>query len=1092
MDRAQGREAVNLDGTWNFATDPDNRGETEKWFEPNTKLPTMPLPGYAPSANGTIQVPGIWDNQGYGTETPKVRHNFIGKGWYKRQVEIPKTWAGQRVFLSITGVSRSAKAWINDAYLGEHVGYVSAFEWDITDHITPGQPATITIQVDSKQHWEVDAMYSASALADYMDVPWGGIWGHVSLEARPQAWLNDLFVQTDVPSSSCTVSATLNGKAELADGAKLEVFDKNGKLVAETTSSNTKLAAGQTVALKAPVPNAELWTPDTPTLYRAKLTLLKGKDVVDSSESRFGIRQFSADGPNLLLNGKRFFLRGYGDDHIYPEQMAMPSDKALYVARLKLIKSYGFNHVRHHSSMMSPEYYEACDEVGIISTAEFAICYYIYLPKVGATWIANVKPGTDPALALDTYKREWTGAIKRHRNHPSILCWVRGNELYEEMTMCKEFAEIAKELDPTRWYVDTDGYYAQQYNKDRETLPIQFLQFAEWENPIDNVAKYQTKKPIKPMISHETSNYVAFSRPDLVDQFQHNIKPFWLTPGKEKLEKLGLSQEADLWAEKSERLYTLLQKHNYESLRTNPFLSGYHWWLFQDYWTSSNGIVDHYFRQKSITQKDILRFNNDVVLLQSGLERTYRGKNRLNVKLSVSNFSNAPLSGRLLWEVKLGDQSLIRKEQALSQVPQGDVTEAVQIDMELPDMASPAPIKITAELQSGDKQFNNDWSSWLYPAVIRPKAFTAPVFATETYLEKLADWGVQPIPAEGELNSHAVYVIDSLFDHRVIEAMDRGASVLLLGGAEQILPSRPVTYKTTWWKAGDNVAQNHCGTFIYDHPVTHDMANDRWCDAAWFNLIEGSTKYVVEGTPAKPNTIIRALPSMMLIEDTALLFEVGVGKGRIIVSGLNHQQAKDRPENQWILARMLDYAETFSQPKTQWPTSLFSLAYDAPEGCLPGFGRLITTKGESTAWFSYREDRAQTYVCRQSEPGHNVTWETTPVPTNLSADSVTFVFAGGLGFNSQPKTDGFALDINGKEAIRFNLPPPDHWESADKRVNLRFETKRTVTEDSFGLFYLKIPRDMLTPGKTCQLTVRSLGSGSQRWFGLIPYTNTKQ
>ena len=67
--RAATREPLSLDDTWQFATDPENRGEAEKWYEPGAKLPQMPLPGYAPAAKGTIRVPGIWDNQGYGTET---------------------------------------------------------------------------------------------------------------------------------------------------------------------------------------------------------------------------------------------------------------------------------------------------------------------------------------------------------------------------------------------------------------------------------------------------------------------------------------------------------------------------------------------------------------------------------------------------------------------------------------------------------------------------------------------------------------------------------------------------------------------------------------------------------------------------------------------------------------------------------------------------------------------------------------------------------------------------------------------------------------------------------------------------------------
>ena len=103
------RPELNLDGVWEFATDPDRVGEQEQWFRPQATWPAMPRPGYAPDANGTIRVPGIWDNQGYGTETPKVRHNFVGLGWYRRTVTVPSEWAGRRVFLCIGGVHRYAK-----------------------------------------------------------------------------------------------------------------------------------------------------------------------------------------------------------------------------------------------------------------------------------------------------------------------------------------------------------------------------------------------------------------------------------------------------------------------------------------------------------------------------------------------------------------------------------------------------------------------------------------------------------------------------------------------------------------------------------------------------------------------------------------------------------------------------------------------------------------------------------------------------------------------------------------------------------------------------------------------------------------------
>jgi hypothetical protein len=1082
-----------LDGMWNFATDPDDQGERKEWHRPGAKLPAMPLPGYAPMANGTINVPGIWDNQGYGTETGNARHNFAGKGWYKRQVELPRSWAGRRAFLVITGVSRYAKVWINNRFLGEHVGYLSVQEYDVTPYAVPGKTATITIQVDSKQRWELDTMRGCSSL-DIINVPWGGIWGHVFLEARSNVWMNDLYVQPDVPNSSCSVSATLNGKADLPGAAKLDVFDNDGQHVAEaTTQLDARAAAGQLVSVKAPLPNAALWAPDSPTLYRARLSLIKGDQVLDAVESRFGMRQFTTDGFRLLLNGKRLMLCGYGDDHVYPEQMAMPSDKELHLKRLRVIKSYGFNYVRHHSTIMPPEYYDACDEVGVITTAEFPIEWDGLIPGllIGPSaqfdqWRVHVKPGTDPKPAFDTYHREWAGAIMRHRNHPCILCWVMGNEIGWDPPrgsrfLLDTFYDIAKKRDPMRLYLDTDGNLTTDLlanpKLDRPTLAFYTIQFADEHGPSLNADKFRTPKPIKPVLSHEAGNYVTFSRPDLVDTFRHNLKPFWLTAGKRKLEKLGLLQEADGWAEKSERLYALLHKHNLESLRKNPYISGYNWWLFQDFWGSSDGIVDHYFRPKSITKEEVLKYNNTVVLLEDGLERTYRGTKRLEVKLLVSNFSTEPLQGELDWEVKAGDQSLANRHVATSRIPQGELAEASQINLELPETTSPRKLTITAEMTANGKRFANDWRSWLYPAVIRPAALPVPIFADDAQIKPRANCGVKPIPAKGDLNGRAVYVVSWPCDPRVLDAMKRGASVVALDGVD-VLMSYPVTFATSWWCAGGSPQTNHTGTFVYDHPATRAMAPDGWCDEGWLDLLEGASKCVLESAPARPNVMIRALPSLALVEDDALLFEVGVEKGLLIVSGLNHRRAQGRPENDWLIARLLDHAAGFPKPQVKWPACFLPLS---------GFRRLVTNDGEDGFYPSYREDKARLFVCRQTKPGNLISWETTSVPKDFSGDRVTFVFAGGLGFSSEPKTEGFVLEIDGQGVLRFDMPATGKWESVDKRVELRLDVRRTNALDQFGLFFLKVPRDVLKAGEPCRLGVRSLGTGSRRSFFLNPY-----
>ncbi len=1093
---------MSLDGMWNFATDPENRGETAGWYRPAVKLPPMPLAGYAPEANGKIRVPGIWDNQGYGTETDKLRHSFVGKGWYKRQLTIPQDWAGRRVFLRVTGICRYAKVWMDEKFLGEHLGAVSAFEYEVTKHVKPGQTVTITIQIDSKQRWAVDALYGCSFLADYMEVAWGGIWGHVLLEARAPAWLSDLYVRPDAPHSSCAVSATLNGKADAADGARLEVFDPSGRPVAQATlRPDAKLNAAQVVQLKASLPGAKLWTPDSPTLYTARLSLLKGAKVLDAVESRFGMRQFTVDGPHLLLNGKRLMLCGYGDDHIYPEQMAMPSDKQLHLKRLQTIKSYGFNHVRHHSTLMPPEYYDACDEVGIITTAEFPICYGVFMPPDGPKWKEQVPPGTDPAPVEETYRREWAAAVRRYRNHPSILAWIMGNEMWrvkgekmkEGAALRSDFQRIAQQNDPGRFFLDADGQdsWILDPKNDRSTLSFYVVGFDHRKNPIDNPDKFKTPRPKKPVIAHEEGNYITFSRPDLIDQFRHNIKPFWLTAGKEKLKQLGLAHEAEQWAEKSERLYLLCHKYNLETLRKNPYMSGYHWWLFQDYWMTSNGIVDIYFRPKSISKADVLKINNPVVLLQDGLDKTYRGGKRLDVKLRVSNFSPGPLAGQLVWEVKAGDRSIAKRRLALHGMPQGEVSQAAEIDLELPAAVSPTQLKLVAELQAGEKRFANDWTAWLYPAAIKPAKLPLPVFAEPDQLAKLPPWGLKPLPAQGVLDERAVYITRQSADPRLVDVLERGGCVVAINGLDHPLNFRYVAYGTSWWKGTENTQANYTGTLVYDHPVTRAMAPHSWCDEGWSYLLDGAEKHFLETAPARPEVIIRALPTLELVENSALLYQVGVGKGCLIVSGLNHDYAAGRPENDWLLARLLEHAASHPQPKAHWPAAFLSAA-----DRVPGFHRLVSSNGSQSMSVTYRGEQAPFYVCTQMKTGNWLTWETAPVPASLAEDHATFVFAGTFGYGSAPPSKGFVLEINGKETLSFDIPSgrlwENRWQSTDQQVELRFYALRCAPNGHpLGLFYLKVPRDRLKLGEPCQLSVRSLGGDSGRWFGLNRYCDMR-
>ena len=192
--------------------------------------------------------------------------------------------------------------------------------------------------------------------------------------------------------------------------------------------------------------------------------------------------------------------------------------------------------------------------------------------------------------------------------------------------------------------------------------------------------------------------------------------------------------------------------------------------------------------------------------------------------------------------MKAGDQTVSKQQSPLNPVPQGEVSEMAHFDLELPQITSPTKLRITAEIVSDGKHFANDWSSWLYPSAI-DAAFPVPVFADGTQIKSCITCGAKPVPAKGDLSSHAVYVVSWFCDPRIVDAMKRGASVVILDGADQLLKSYPVTFRTSWWKAGDAPQSNHTGTFVYDNSATRAMAPDGWCDDGWFYLIDGGKKF---------------------------------------------------------------------------------------------------------------------------------------------------------------------------------------------------------------------------------------------------------
>ena len=253
-----------------------------------------------------------------------------------------------------------------------------------------------------------------------------------------------------------------------------------------------------------------------------------------------------------------------------------------------------------------------------------------------------------------------------------------------------------------------------------------------------------------PIVDHEMGNFVSWPLlEDQISRFQHNIKPYWLTPPLSKVKANGLLDENALWSRVSNRLYLFCWKDKLEALRKTEKVSGNEWWLLQDFWTGANGILDTYYVSKHPdSELDEIRSMNAAVQIliaepadnlpisvnASRLQRAYSSRDTLNTSLHISNYGTAgaiPAGTQLTWSVTGtaadgGNKTLCQNTAPTPEVPQGPgTTQVTSLLCQLPDLGaapqSPLTLTIAAHLQlkSGGAVSNN-WRSRLFAVVPAP------------------------------------------------------------------------------------------------------------------------------------------------------------------------------------------------------------------------------------------------------------------------------------------------------------------------------------------------------------------------------------
>ncbi len=407
-----GEGAQSLNGEWRFKYLPSiDVGADEGFFEPACDV----------SAWKTIPVPSHWELQGF-AEPEYEDEVKEGTGLYRRTFRIDKPWQGQRVFLRFDGVLYGFRVYVNGKAVGEWASSFNPATFDITDALQPGEAENvIAVRVTTRSKgWNFDNM-DCWALS--------GIYRDVTLFVLPEVHLKDYTAQTTLtPSGAARLHVDIVASASgTVSGVLLTPNGKSGEQFKLDLGPDGR---GSTDVI---VNQPDLWTAETPSLYRLQLDLKSGGQVVQRYTDRIGLRQITTDGGILKLNGTPIKLRGIDHHDIWPDAGRVASEEKMR-HDLELIRAANINFIRT-SHYPHPGFVEMCDEMGIYVDEEVP---YIH----GRKWLK------DPDYQEVLLNRA-RATVMRDKNRPSIIFWTCGNE-NPVTTLGNNTGRYVKALDPSR------------------------------------------------------------------------------------------------------------------------------------------------------------------------------------------------------------------------------------------------------------------------------------------------------------------------------------------------------------------------------------------------------------------------------------------------------------------------------------------------------------------------------------------------------------------------------------------------------------------------------------------------------------------
>jgi len=893
-------QTISLKGEWRFKIDASDEGIKAKWYS-STLTEKITLPGsMAENFKGDdITLKTKWTGSIYDSSyffhprlekyrkpgnikipfwlTP-ARH-YTGAAWYQKDVEIPVNWKDKRVVLSLEYPHSETRVWIDDVEIGTQYTFVVAQNFELPANLKPGKH-TITLLIDNRIK-AINVGQDSHSLTDHTQGNWNGVVGKMFLQAGSLVYFEDVQVYPDLKKKSVKVKIELRGMNKLGSNGKITLsaksFNTKDILMVKSVTVPYQLING-TGMLEIDLPMGNkiaTWDEFDPALYHLTATLLADDGKKDEKQIQFGMREFKAVGRSFEINGRPVFLRGTVNNCEFPLTGYPSMDVAAWERIFKISKAHGLNHMRFHSWCPPEAAFIAADLTGF------------YLQPEGPSW-ANHGTSIGEGKPIDQFIYDETNRMsKSYGNYASFCMMAYGNEPRgRQVEYLTKFNNYWKAKDSRRLYTGASVGGSWPIIPNNEFMVRAGARGLDWGNKPESISNYakQIEQFTVPFVAHEMGQYCVFPNFEEIKKYTGVYKAKNFEMFQEDLADHDMASQAKDFLMASGKLQALCYKNEIEKALRTPNYNGFQLLSLNDYpgqGTALVGVLDAFWDEKGyIKAKEFKRFSNSTVPLLKVPKFVYTNNEILNASIEVAHFGHAPLvNAKISWRIK--DASGVILEKGTFNQKSLSIGNCIQIgDIRFALNLIQKATQLNLEVSINGTEFANDWNFWVYPS-------TLPNLKTSFYYT-------------------------NQLDEQAKKILDDGGNVFLnaaekvVKGKEVVQTFLPVFWNTSWFK----MRPPHTLGILCDskNPALENFPTENHSDMQWWEIVNKAQVMNLEDFPSGFRPIIQPIDTWFLNRRLALVMEVKVGKGKLMVSSANlSPNLKDEPAAQQLYFSLQQY-----------------------------------------------------------------------------------------------------------------------------------------------------------------------------------------